>query len=142
MAGQIFRTQKHVEFRDTDAGGIMHFSVFFLKMEEAEHELLRSLQLSVVGRDDQGEIGWPRVAAQCDYRAPAHFEDTLDLEISVERLGDKSITYRHLFKCGDAEVASGSQTTVCCRFSPGQPPRAISLPAAFRDSLAPFLAEG
>ena len=50
---QSFRTSRRVEFRDTDAAGIVHFSVFFTWMEAAEHELLRSLGLSVVleGRD-------------------------------------------------------------------------------------------
>jgi 4-hydroxybenzoyl-CoA thioesterase/acyl-CoA thioester hydrolase len=31
-----FITTRRVEFRDTDAAGIMHFSVFFTAMESAE----------------------------------------------------------------------------------------------------------
>jgi 4-hydroxybenzoyl-CoA thioesterase/acyl-CoA thioester hydrolase len=42
-----FHTARRVEFRDTDAAGIMHFSTFFNRMEEAEHELLRTLGTSV-----------------------------------------------------------------------------------------------
>ena len=49
---QVFKTERRVEFRDTDAAGIVHFSVFFAYMEQAEHEFLRSLGLSVHGGVD------------------------------------------------------------------------------------------
>ena len=45
--GKVFKTRRRVEFRDTDMAGIVHFSVFFAYMEQAEHELLRSLGLGV-----------------------------------------------------------------------------------------------
>ena len=38
---------RRVEFADTDAAGIAHFSAFFAWMEETEHEFLRSRGLSV-----------------------------------------------------------------------------------------------
>ena len=44
-------------------------------METAEHELLRSLGLSVVSQDATGTITWPRVAARCDYQGPVRFEE-------------------------------------------------------------------
>ena len=36
-----YRTTRRVEFRDTDAAGIVHFSAFFFYMESVEHEFLR-----------------------------------------------------------------------------------------------------
>ena len=39
---------RRVEFRDTDAAGIMHFSTYFTYMEEAEHELFRRLGTTVM----------------------------------------------------------------------------------------------
>ncbi|WP_231612238.1 acyl-CoA thioesterase [Novipirellula galeiformis] len=44
----MYTTQRRVEFRDTDAAGIVHFSAFFPLMESAEHEMLRSLGISVM----------------------------------------------------------------------------------------------
>ena len=41
-------TRRRVEFRDTDAAGIVHFSAFFVWMESAEHELLRAAGVPVV----------------------------------------------------------------------------------------------
>ena len=74
-----FRTTRRVEFADTDAAGIMHFAGFFRLMEEAEHELLRHLGLSVLTRDDAGPISWPRVRAGCDYRSALGFEDVVTI---------------------------------------------------------------
>ena len=61
-----FCTSRRVEFRDTDAAGIVHFSVVPVYMEQAGHELLRSLGMSVHQHDAQGEISWPRVSVGCD----------------------------------------------------------------------------
>ena len=57
---QVFTTSKRVEFRDTDAAGIMHFSAYFTYMEEAEHELLRSIGTSVVLNVGDDTLSWPR----------------------------------------------------------------------------------
>jgi len=130
-----FQTQRRVEFRDTDAAGIVHFSAFFVYMEQAEHEMLRSLGLSVAARDEQGEIGWPRIAAACEFLRPARFEEILDVEIAIGRLGRKSVTYDVRFACGGTAVARGTMTSVCCRIRPGQPPEAIEIPEAFAHKL-------
>lgn len=123
-----FTTSRTVEFRDTDAAGIMHFSVFFTMMEQAEHELLRHLGLSVLTCDDEGPISWPRVSAHCEYRSAVKFEDVVDVEVRVARLGEKSVTYEFAFTCEGREVAQGTITAVCCRVDHGNPPRSISIP--------------
>jgi acyl-CoA thioester hydrolase len=125
----LFRTSRRVEFRDTDAAGIMHFSAFFLFMEEAEHEFLRQRGLSVLMQDADGPVSWPRVAVSCDYRSPAKFEDVLDIEVRVERLGTKSITYNFSFSTDGRPVAEGQMTAVCCRLFPDGPPQSIPIPA-------------
>ena len=116
-----FRSQRRVEFRDTDAAGIAHFSTFFNYMEEVEHEFLRSLGLSVVMHDDQGVVSWPRVSAQCDYQGAVRFEDVVDVELSVARVGEKSVTYHFVFRHDGRQVAEGRLTAVCCRMDDGAP---------------------
>ena len=122
-----FRSQRRVEFRDTDAAGIAHFSTFFNYMEEVEHEFLRSLGLSVVMRDAQGVLSWPRVSAQCDYQGAVRFEDVVDVELSVDRVGEKSVTYRFLFLHDGRQVAEGRLAAVCCRMEEGTP-RSVPIP--------------
>ena len=139
-----FSTCRRVEFRDTDAAGIMHFSTYFNRMEEAEHELLRTLGTSVVmpvAADDstQGEISWPRVAAECQYSGSARFEDELQVDVHVKRIGSSSVTYTFRFRVDDQEIAHGSLTTVCCRLVPGFPPESVPIPERFRQQLMDFL---
>ena len=124
-----FRTTRRVEFHDTDLGGMMHFTGFFRAMEAAEHELLRHLGLSVTSHDEQGDIGWPRVSASCDFQATVCFEDVVDIEVRVARLGKKSATYEFRFTHDGRPVAQGKMTSVCCRMRPGAPPTSIPIPA-------------
>lgn len=124
-----FKTNRRVEFRDTDAAGIVHFSAFFVYMEQAEHEMLRHAGLSVVLEDADGPISWPRVSASCDYRNPAKFEDVLEIEVSVNELTRRSVTYGFRFTRDETLIATGSITAVCCRIRPDGSHRATRIPA-------------
>ncbi|MBI2825675.1 MAG: acyl-CoA thioesterase [Planctomycetia bacterium] len=97
-------------------------------MEQVEHEFLRHLGLSVLARDDEGAISWPRVAASCDYRGAVAFEDVLDIQLEIVRRGEKSVTYGFVFTHDDRPVAEGQLTTVCCRLDAKGPPRSIAIP--------------
>ncbi|MCG8607954.1 acyl-CoA thioesterase [bacterium] len=123
-----FRTQRRVEFADTDEAGIVHFARFFVFMETAEHEFLNSLGTSVSAEWDGNKIGWPRVSVSCEYLSPAKFEDVLDIHLTVLRRGSKSVTYNYLIKNQDTVVAKGQMTAACCICNPGQPIRAIPIP--------------
>lgn len=112
-----FSLQRRVEFRDTDAAGIVHFSAFFPMMETAEHEMLRSIGVPVHPRHGGQEdpVTWPRMAASCDYRAAAHFEDMLRIDVHVARIGASSIRYEFRFTRDGELIAEGTMTAVCCR---------------------------
>lgn len=134
-----FQTTRRVEFRDTDAAGIMHFSAFFTMMESVEHEMLLSLGTSVLVRNGAGQtISWPRVAAHCDYRGAAHFEEILDVSLTISRLGKKSVTYQYVFSRADEPIAEGHITAVCCRLGEQKQLQSIPIPAEVRTSLARF----
>ena len=126
-----FTTERRIEFVDTDQGGIVHFSRYFVFMETAEHLFLESLGTSVSLNHEGVTIGWPRVAATCEYRSPARFGETLRIHVRVERQGGKSMTYSFRFSVGDREVAEGRMTSVCCELHPGGDVRAIPIPDFF-----------
>jgi len=110
-----FRTTRLVEFGDTDMAGIVHFAQFFRYMEAAEHQMLRSLGLSIT-IDWKGEkIGFPRVAASCDYLRPARFDEELTINVKVSKLGRSSVTYSFEFFKEEELIARGQITAVFCR---------------------------
>jgi acyl-CoA thioester hydrolase len=133
-----YRATRRVEFRDTDAAGIVHFSAFFFYMESVEHEFLRQLGLSVLSHDETSPITWPRVSASCDFQSAVRFEDVLDISLTVARLGEKSVTYEFEFSCAGRPVATGKTIAVCCRFAPGDGPKSIPTPATILEKLRAF----
>lgn len=138
---EVFKTQRRVEFRDTDMAGIVHFSNFFAYMEQAEHALLRSLDLGVICEIEGQTISFPRVNAECNYRNAIKFEQVIDIHVCVKRIGTKSITYGFNFFRDETPVADGSITVVCCLFEQGGPkPSSMATPQAFLDKIHPFLA--
>lgn len=141
MASSDFVCQRRVEFSDTDLSGICHFGRFLVFMETAEHEFLRSLGTSVHQERDGRTIGWPRVSASIDYRAPAFFGEVLDIHVSVLHKGTKSMTYGFRLERDGTLLAEGRMTAVCCILDESERPRAIPIPDDFSDLIDDVLAQ-
>jgi YbgC/YbaW family acyl-CoA thioester hydrolase len=118
--------RRRVRFYETDAAGIVHFSVFFRFMEEAECELWRSAGLRNAPTRD---LSFPRVAASFDFRKPLRFDDEFEARIQIAEMRTKAIRYFCELTVGGEVAATGSMTIVCATAAPGQPPRAIPIPA-------------
>lgn len=129
-----FTTKRRVEFCDTDMAGMMHFANFFRFMESAEHDYLRSLGLSVIWIEAGQQLGFPRVSASCDYLKPAHYQDMLEIAVSVERIGQKSVTFTFEFRRDKEVIALGRIATVCCKVNEGCV-ESIAVPDSFRNKL-------
>ena len=112
-----FKVVRRVEFSETDMAGLVHYSNFFRYMEAAEHAFFRSLGFSVVMDQCDPPVGWPRVQAQCDFKAPLFFEDEIEIHLLVAQKQSKSLSYvfriRKLNATPRAEVACGKLTVVC-----------------------------
>ncbi len=124
-----YHTTHRVEFCETDMAGIVHFSNFNKWMEQTEHAFFRSLDLKIIShRPDGTTLGWPRVSAQCRFDSPAKYEDVLDIRLTVQRIGVKSLTYDFVFSLGERIVARGSLKTVCCIIRAGHSLESIEIP--------------
>lgn len=112
--------------------GIAHFSNFFRWMEAAEVAFLRERGLSVAMEWNGSHLGFPRVSAQCDYIRPARFQDVLDIDVTLEHLGSKSIKYAFVFSRGGEVLARGKITCACCDVGPDNQLKAILIPDDIR----------
>ena len=148
-----FRCRRIVEFRDTDAAGIAHFSAFFFWMESAEHEFLRELGIRVVDNapeDEESlrrelysdeeigrelEVSWPRVSVSADYKAAVRFGDTVDVFIAVAEQGSSSITYCFRFENLGNLVATGTVVVVRCLMRHGMKPLPVKIPAGIAERM-------
>lgn len=136
---EVFHTTRRVEFRETDAAGIAHFSAFLCYMEQAEHDLLRTLDWSVMmPHAETGYLSWPRVHVEADFHGAVQFEDVLDISVHITRLGARSVTYVFQFTCQGRQIASGKTIAVCCHVGTDRSLESIDIPADLRQRLARY----
>ena len=121
-----YRLRRRVQFYETDAAGIVHFSWFFRYMEEAEHALWRQAGLSIHPPDS--EIGWPRVAASFEFHRALHFEEEFDVQLRIAEMTRKTIGYTCLLTQGETRIATGELTIACVRKRPDEPMKAVDIP--------------
>ena len=129
---------RRVEFSDTDMAGIVHYSNFFRYMETAEHAFFRLLGFSVVTRQTDPPVGWPRVHADCDYFQPLRFEDEIEIHLLVTEKRSKSLSYQFRFRRLSPgpvlEVARGNMTVVCVKHEDGSM-RSTTIPKQIADQI-------
>ncbi len=121
-----YRLKRRVHFYETDAAGIVHFSWFFRYMEEAEHALWREAGLSIHPADS--EIGWPRVAASCEFHRALTFEEEFEVRIRIAELARRTIRYICEVRQGEKRIATGSLTIACVSRRPNEPMKSIDIP--------------
>ena len=118
-----FLWERRVEFHETDAAGIAHFSSLIIFMEQAEHALLRSLGLSVAShatsqtkeqRHENSDLRWPRLRVEAQFESPVRFEDVLTIQTQIAAIGQTSVVYQHRISVDQRLVATGSMKCVCC----------------------------
>jgi acyl-CoA thioesterase FadM len=56
----------------------------------------------------------------------------LNVTLTVQRIGVKSLTFDVVFRNADRTIARGTMKTVCCIVRPGQGLESLEIPAEFR----------
>jgi acyl-CoA thioester hydrolase len=133
--------QRQVVFSETDTAGFVHFTNLLRYAEDTEHSFLRSLGLSVITRLEGRTLGWPRVATDCRFLSPLHFEDTFETHVMVKKIGTTSITYvfeirRTTEGSPPTVVARGQTTAVCVEGVETGSVRAVSIPEQVTEKLS------
>jgi 4-hydroxybenzoyl-CoA thioesterase len=101
-----------VRFADVDHAGIVYYPRFFDYFHVAMEEFLRSRlgPRGYVELLDRDRIGFPSVNAQCEFKAPLRFGDTIDVEMSIIRLGARSVTFRYrVYRTPDGQPGGQGQ---------------------------------
>jgi YbgC/YbaW family acyl-CoA thioester hydrolase len=121
-----YRFRRRVQFYETDAAGLVHFSWFFRYMEEAEHALWREAGLSI--HAPGGELGFPRVSTSFEFHRALRFEEEFDVHLRVTTITKKTIQYACSITDGETKIATGTLIVVCVRRRPNEPMAAIEIP--------------
>lgn len=93
-----------VRFADVDHAGIVYYPRFFHLFHLAFEELWR-VRIGPRAYSellDKERVGFPAVRAECEFHAPLRFGDSAEIEVTVSRLGAKSITFRYrIYRAAD-----------------------------------------
>ena len=110
--------RRRVQFSETDVAGLVHFSNFFRYFEDAEHELWRTAGLSI--HPEKSPIGWPRVAASCEFHRPLRFEQEFDVAVRIADMTRRTIEYAGEITRNGERVATATWKIACVtRFPDG-----------------------
>ena len=130
------RLSRRVQFSETDAAGLVHFSNFLRYFEDAEHALWRSAGLSI--HPENSPIGWPRVSASCEYHRPLKFEQEFEIGLQIIEMTSRTITYAGEITSNGERIATGSWKIACVsRLADGRL-KSAEIPADVSDRLRAY----
>lgn len=129
----MFRVSRRVHFSETDAAGLVHFSNFFRYFEDAEHALWRQAGLSIHPEDSP--IGWPRVAAACEFHRPLRFEQEFDVSVRIAEMTTRTIEYAGEITRNGERVASAKWKIACVTRFPDGSIKSAQIPADVAERL-------
>jgi acyl-CoA thioester hydrolase len=86
-----------IYYEDTDCGGVVYYANYLKYFERARTQYLEERGLSVLELMRAGRV-FVVVHAQVEYRAPAYYGETLDIETIIPEMSPASITFAHVVR--------------------------------------------
>jgi acyl-CoA thioester hydrolase len=118
----IYRHRLEVRFRDCDPMGHVNNAVYLTYLEQARFAHWRAawgFDVEGLPADAPGVI---LARAEIDYRRPARYGDTLEVRISLDRIGRTSFSYSYeVVDQSDAIVALAKTVQVMYDYAAGRP---------------------
>ncbi len=134
-----FRTTIQVRFGDVDHAGIVYYPHFYIYFHEAFEDFFNLSGIPYFELLDKHRIGFPTVHVETDFRKPLRYGDSLDVELSVAKLGRRSLTMRYQgYRHRDGELSVTAATTLACVDMDSFQPR--EMPEMLRELFTRFAA--
>ena len=120
-----------VNWVDTDASGLIHYTAALRYFEVAEHALMRTLFAE--GRPMEEPVLLPRVHVEADYKAGLRYPDEFDCSARVAAIGNSSVTFGYEIRRTDAVLCiQGRIVAAACDLGG----RSVPLPPRMREAFA------
>ena len=131
-----YKTIIRVRYADTDQMGIVYNGKYLEYFEVGRTELLRNCGLAYNKVEEAG-YQLPLIEAGLKYKTPAHYDDELEIEASLEKLYVPKvfINYR-VFRKGETEVLTEGFTEHV--FIRTETKKAVRPPKIYIDALAKY----
>lgn len=125
MGGLPFRCPIRVRWGEVDAQGVVFNPHYFLYADVAATEFFRAIGVISGSHPDVGQSYV--VDAHGQFHASARFDDLLDVEVSVARVGRSSYALTVQIRCGDQTL-----TTIALTYVRAVEGKALPLSDGFR----------
>ena len=119
-----------VSYGETDAMGVLYYAEYLHIFERARSAFIRHLGTSYREVEARGMM-LPVREAGCRYRAPARFDDLLQVHLYIGELGRASLTFHYTVYSEDRKIIMTTGFTQHACVNPqGRP---LAMPQWFRD---------
>lgn len=131
----MFKTSVTIEWGDCDEAGIVFYPNYFYWLDCAFQRLLRAHGLSQ--RELRKRFGavTPIVQAHCDFKAPARYDDVLDIDVSIEADHERRFRAVYHFSSGSRTIGTGYEVRAWARVAPDGSISSAPLDAEFLELL-------
>ena len=131
-----FRCERVIRFSDCDPAGIVFYPQYFVMFNGLVEDWVdEGLGIGFRRLVIERQTGLPTVRLEADFRAVSKMGDRVELALSVERLGSRSITLNS--RCTgleDGELRMQMRQVLVCTSL--QTHQAIEVPADMREAIA------
>jgi len=105
----MFKTTVMIEWGDCDEAGIVFYPNYFYWFDSAFQRFLRAHGLSQ--REIRKRFGTvtPIVQAHADFKAPARYDDELDIRVTIRGDGERRFRIDYHLESGGKVIATGHE---------------------------------
>jgi len=123
---RAFRHLVRVPYAHTDQMGYVYYANYLVYFEMARAAMLREIGLPYGELEKQG-LFLPVVEALCEYKAPAHYDDELEIISRCEFKGARVKISYEVLRAGD-RIVTGHTVHACVSKAPGASPSSAPAP--------------
>jgi acyl-CoA thioester hydrolase len=114
-----FSASTRVGFSDTDAQGVVYYGRYMPYFDLARVEYHRSLDML---RTEPHDREFVMRAMHVEYHMPARFDDQIEVDVRIKRIGTSSVTYDFAaYLEGEVLAVTATQTAVLVDLSERKP---------------------
>ena len=122
-----------VGFSDTDAQGVVYYGRYMPYFDLARVEYHRHLDML---RTEPQDKQFVMRAMTVEYHAPARFDDLIEVDVRVQRIGTSSVTYEFAaYLAGEELAVTATQTLVLVDLAERKP---CPVPDWWREKIRAF----
>lgn len=100
------KIQIRISYADTDQMGVVYYGNYLTFFERGRTEFFRQVGISYKDIEAQGFV-FPVIYAECNYFAPAQYDDIIDIETKLTEITAASITCSYEIKCEGKLLVKG-----------------------------------